>query len=109
MYGGVDTEAVQIDSIPDRRGRFRGLNTNKYRLILKAFDNLYSGDGNKSDKIYYRKTHAEINNLLRMFTYYYDYDPEESPYEEMVTAIHEHQNDNWFISYIAGRLEELGA
>ena len=82
---------------------------NKYRLILKAFDNLYSGDGNKSDKIYYRKTHAEINNLLRMFTYYYDYDPEESPYEEMVTAIHDHKNDNWFIGYIAGRLEELGA
>lgn len=88
------TECLRDDRIFDmlfntlkRRG-----SSDDNRIVQAAFDNLYRSDASKSDKIYFRKPEAEIENLKRIYTYF-----------------DENNGSETFLTDVANRLEELGA
>ena len=76
------------------------------RKITKAFNDIYTGDGKKSDKIYYRKPDAERQNLLKIAAYQMDFDPEEKTPAEIITLL---DTEDPFEKYLLEKLEKLGA
>ena len=76
------------------------------RKMEKAYDDIYTGNGKKSDKIYYRKPAAERQNLLRIAAYKYAVDPEEKTPDEIIALL---DDDDTFDKYLLGKLDKMGA